>query len=146
MHSTPMIVESMSAISSRLRRPSAGTRFASQPGAAKPTGRGPRSSTSTAVSASRRAVPSPAAAASGTPAAAVRTRTWGPTSDGGAARLQAQVEHLGDQERELERLGGVEPRVAGGVVAVGQVLVADRPHPAGALGDVLARHFEMHPA
>ena len=41
MHSTPMIVESMSAISSRLRRPAAGTTLASHPGTAKPVGQRP---------------------------------------------------------------------------------------------------------
>ena len=57
MHSTPMMVESMSAISSRFRRPSAGTRLASHPGTASPSGAGPAKAISTADAASRVRLP-----------------------------------------------------------------------------------------
>ena len=33
-----------------------------------------------------------------------------------------------------------------GVVAVGQIFLADRPRAAGAFGDILAGHFDMHAA
>src|SRR5919109_2105907 len=51
---------------------------------------------------------------------------------------------LGDQEGELQRLAGVEPRVAMGVVAVGQAVLGNGLGAAYALGHVLASHLEMH--
>ena len=56
------------------------------------------------------------------------------------------LQRLGDQEGELERLAGVEPRVAMGVVAVGERGFGDRLGAADAFGDVLAGHLEMHAA
>ena len=41
------------------------------------------------------------------------------------ARLALALDQLGDEERQLERLLGVEARVAIGVVAVAQVRVGD---------------------
>src|SRR5690348_15515416 len=51
-----------------------------------------------------------------------------------------------DQESQLERLARIQPRIAMRVVAVGQCRVADRLGTAGAFGDVLPRHLEMHAA
>src|SRR5687767_3034811 len=53
---------------------------------------------------------------------------------------------LGDQEGELQRLAGVEARVAMGVIAVGEAVLGDRLGAADALGHVLPRHLEMHAA
>src|SRR5665213_928673 len=52
------------------------------------------------------------------------------------------LEQLGDEERRLDRLIGVEARVAIGVVAIVEIGIADRAGAAGAFGDVLAGHFE----
>ena len=148
MHSTPMIVESMSAISSRLRRPSAGTTLASHPGSreARPAAARRRRSRPRS-SASRRGASRSSRAGRGRVGDAGRRgqdqdaagHFGRPTSDRGAPRLQALVQHLGDEEGELQRLRRVQPRVAGGVVAVRQVLVGHRPHAAGAFGHVLRR-------
>src|SRR6266849_704201 len=59
-------------------------------------------------------------------------------------RLPFLLQQLGEQEGEIDRLLRVEPRIAERVVAVVQVLVGDGARAAGALGDVLARHLEMH--
>src|SRR5690606_954921 len=56
------------------------------------------------------------------------------------------LEQVGDQERQLDRLIGIEARVAMGVVAVLQLLVADGARAAGAFGDVLARHLDVNAA
>src|SRR3954466_394477 len=56
------------------------------------------------------------------------------------------LEQFGQQESELDRLLGIEPRVAQRVIPVVQVLVADRAGAAGAFGDVLAGHLQMHAA
>src|SRR3712207_4796113 len=53
------------------------------------------------------------------------------------------TEHLRDQERQLQRLAGVQPRVAGGLVAAVEVLVADLHGPAEALGDVLTGELDV---
>src|SRR5215218_7044698 len=53
-----------------------------------------------------------------------------------AELCRSAPQHLGDEERQLQRLPGVQAGVAGGLVAVVQVLVADLHGPAEALGDV----------
>src|SRR6202042_3051403 len=60
--------------------------------------------------------------------------------------LTLRFEQVGEQEGEVERLLGVKPRIADRVVAVVQILVADGPRAAGAFGDVLSGHFQMHAA
>src|SRR5271163_470425 len=65
---------------------------------------------------------------------------------GDAGVLTLLLERLGDQEGELDRLGTVQPRIAAGVVASGEVDLADRLRAAGAFGDVLAGQLEMHAA
>ena len=42
------------------------------------------------------------------------------------------LQQIGHQERHLDRLLGIEPGIAEGVVAVVEPLVGDRPRPAGA--------------
>src|SRR5207248_8061465 len=56
------------------------------------------------------------------------------------------LEQFGDQERHVDRLFGIEPRIADGVIAVVEILVRNRPRAANAFGDVLAGHFEMNAA
>src|SRR5438067_10118080 len=53
---------------------------------------------------------------------------------------------LGDQESQFQRLAGIEPRIAGGLVAVLQVDLFQSLRPAQTFGDVLPGHFEMHAA
>ena len=65
-----------------------------------------------------------------------------PTTGAGAAALQL----LGDQERQLQRLFRVQPRVAEGLVALGQVRLGQPVRAADALGDVLAGHLDVHAA
>ena len=52
-------------------------------------------------------------------------------------RCSFGLEQFGQQESEFDRLLGIEPRIAKRVIAVVQVLVADRARAAGAFGDVL---------
>src|SRR5947209_20204710 len=54
------------------------------------------------------------------------------------------TEHLRDEEGQLQRLAGVQPRVARGLVAAVQVRVADLHGPPEALGDVLAGELDVH--
>src|SRR3954469_10081195 len=56
------------------------------------------------------------------------------------------TQHLRDQERQLQRLPGVEPGVAGRLVAAVEVLVADLHGAAEALGDVLAGELDVDAA
>src|ERR1700761_5485733 len=56
------------------------------------------------------------------------------------------LEQIGEQEGEVERLLGIEARIADRVIAVVQILVADGTRAAGAFGDVLSGHFQMHAA
>src|SRR3712207_3418370 len=56
------------------------------------------------------------------------------------------TQHLRDQEGELQRLPGVQPRIAGGLVAAVEVLVADLHGPAEALGDVLTGELDVDAA
>src|SRR3954464_14005414 len=53
------------------------------------------------------------------------------------------TQHLRDQEGQLEGLAGVEPGVAGGLVAAVEVLVADVHRAAEALGDVLTGQLDV---
>src|SRR3954454_13263238 len=62
------------------------------------------------------------------------------------ARPLSASQHLGDEERELERLLGVEPRVAGRLVAAGEVLVRDVLRAAEALGDVFPGDLDVDAA
>ena len=55
-------------------------------------------------------------------------------------------QHLDDEERELERLLGVQPRVARGVVAGGELAVRDHLRAAEALRDVLAGVLDVDAA
>src|SRR6476660_552080 len=56
------------------------------------------------------------------------------------------TEHLRHQEGELERLPGVQPRIAGRLVPAVEVLVADLHGAAEALGDVLAGQLDVDAA
>src|SRR5215211_6927728 len=60
--------------------------------------------------------------------------------------LALALDQLGGQESDLERLLGVEARVAEGVVAVVEIGVAQGARAAGAFGDRLAGHLEMQAA
>src|SRR5689334_21327197 len=53
---------------------------------------------------------------------------------------------LGNQEGQFQRLAGIQPGIAGGLVAVLQVDFLQTLRAAQALGDVLAGHLEMHAA
>ena len=57
-----------------------------------------------------------------------------------------RFEQLGQQEGEVDRLLGVEPRIADRVVAVLEIGVGDHARAARALGDVLAGHLQMDAA
>ena len=61
-------------------------------------------------------------------------------------RRTLALQELGEEEGELQRLVGIEPRVAMGVVAVRKIRLRDRPRAAGAFGDVLAGHLDMDAA
>src|ERR1700761_830166 len=56
------------------------------------------------------------------------------------------LEQFRDQERHVDRLLGIQARVADRVVAVVEVLVGDGARAADAFGDVLAGHLQMHAA
>src|SRR5947209_4914090 len=71
-----------------------------------------------------------------------RPRACGWSVAGGRSTTQ----HLRDQEGQLQRLAGVQPRVAGGLVAAVEVLVADLHRAAEALGDVLAGELDVDAA
>ena len=53
------------------------------------------------------------------------------------------AQELGGLEREIERLAGVEPRVAHGLVPLLEVGAEDLLGPAQALGDVLAGELDV---
>src|SRR3990167_1375562 len=72
-----------------------------------------------------------------------------PTSrrNGWDSRLTSYLlQRLGDQEGQFQRLVGVHPRVAVGVVAVRQAVLGDRSGAADAFGDVLPGHLDMDAA
>ena len=56
------------------------------------------------------------------------------------------LEQLGQQEREIDRLLGIEPRIADRVIAVVEIGFRDGAGAAGAFGDVLPGHLQMHAA
>src|SRR4051812_18206106 len=56
------------------------------------------------------------------------------------------TQHLRDQEGQLQRLAGVQPRVARALVAAVEVLVADLHGAAEAFGDVLAGQLHVDAA
>src|ERR1044071_8010726 len=60
--------------------------------------------------------------------------------------LALALQRLGDLESELDRLAGVEARVAMRQVVGSEALFAEPLGTADALGDILARQFEMHAA
>src|SRR5205085_10642052 len=62
------------------------------------------------------------------------------------APLTLALQRLRDLEGELDRLAGIEPRVAMRQVVGGETLFADLLSAADALRDVLPRQFEMHAA
>src|ERR1700730_17064818 len=81
------------------------------------------------------------------------------TSSGGPVRRQAslrgigaaafdpfRLEQLGDEKSHFDRLLGIEPWIAISMVTVMQVRLRDSPRAAGAFGDILSGHFEMHAA
>src|SRR5215469_12004637 len=72
----------------------------------------------------------------------------GASADGGdiPGLLALLLQRFRDQEGELDRLRAVEARIAMGVIAVGEVDLADRLGAAHAFGDVLAGELEMHAA
>src|SRR5215212_8714452 len=61
-------------------------------------------------------------------------------------RPRSAAEELGDLEREVERLAGVEPRVATGLVALLQVGAQHLVAAPQAFGHVLAGELDVHTA
>src|SRR6476659_791846 len=61
-----------------------------------------------------------------------------------AALLALAAEELGDVEGEVERLAGVEARVAHRLVALVELVLEHLVGAAEALGDVLARELDVH--
>src|SRR4051812_6655366 len=59
---------------------------------------------------------------------------------------RSATQHLRDEERQLQGLLRVEPRVARGLIPVGEVLVDDRLGAAEAFGDVLAGELDVQAA
>src|SRR3954469_19161197 len=62
------------------------------------------------------------------------------------AYTSSAPEHLGDEEGQLQRLPGVQPRVARRLVPAVEVLVADLHRAAEALGDVLTGQLDVDAA
>ena len=60
--------------------------------------------------------------------------------------MRSRLSSSATQEGDLDRLLGVEARIAIGVIAVAEIGLRDRARAAGAFGDVLAGHFEMDAA
>src|SRR5450631_4211780 len=56
------------------------------------------------------------------------------------------LEQFGDQESHVDRLLGVEAGIADRVIAIAEVLVGDGARAADTLGDVLPGHLQMHAA
>src|SRR5215208_498156 len=55
-------------------------------------------------------------------------------------------EQFRDQDSHVDRLLGVEPGIAHGVIAIVEILIRDRARAADAFGYVLAGHFQMDAA
>ena len=85
--------------------------------------------------------PSPALRSDAPCSRAVK-RPDAPAGDGQALGLEL----LGEQEGKLQRLAGVEPRIALRLVALVELVDRDVGRAADALGDFLAGHLEMHAA
>src|SRR4051794_26043013 len=68
------------------------------------------------------------------------------TTVGWVGAAESATQHLRDEEGELQGLPGVQPRVAGALVAAVEVLVADLHGPAEALGDVLTGQLDVDAA
>ena len=62
----------------------------------------------------------------------------------GGQFFAAANQFLGHQKGQFQGLAGIQTRVAGGVVTLRQVFIADSMQTAGAFGHILARHLEMH--
>src|SRR6266566_751573 len=56
------------------------------------------------------------------------------------------LEQFSDQESHVDRLLGIEAGIADRVIAIVEILMADRAGAADAFGDVLAGHFQMDAA
>ena len=56
------------------------------------------------------------------------------------------LQKLGKQKRQLDRLLGVQARIAEGVVAIVEVFFADGAGPAGTFRDILAGHLQVDAA
>src|ERR1700680_1472256 len=54
------------------------------------------------------------------------------------------LQQFRDQEGHVDRLFGVQTRIADRVIAVVEILVGDRARAADAFGDVLPGHLQMH--
>src|SRR6195256_180856 len=54
------------------------------------------------------------------------------------------LEQFRDQESHVDRLLGIEAGIADRVIAIVEILIGDRARAAGALGDVLPGHFQVH--
>ena len=74
----------------------------------------------------------------------VRVGERGRDHDGAAGAAGFQL--LGDEEGEFQRLLGIQPRVAEGLVAVAEIVLREAARAADAFGDVLAGHFHMRAA
>src|SRR4051812_22688580 len=61
-------------------------------------------------------------------------------------REPLRLQKVRDQESHLDRLLGIEARIAEGVIAVVEVGFQNDARAAGAFGDVLADHFEVDAA
>jgi len=53
-------------------------------------------------------------------------------------------EQIGQQKGEIDRLLGIESRIADGVVAILEIGIGDHARATGALGHILAGHLQMH--
>ena len=65
---------------------------------------------------------------------------------GAAAFDPFRLEQLGDEKGHFDRLLCIEPWIATTTATVMQVRLRDGPRAAGAFGDILSGHFEMHAA
>src|SRR5205814_2697451 len=63
-----------------------------------------------------------------------------------SARVSGAAQHLGDEERQLQGLDAVQPRVAHRLVAGGQVELGDLLAPADTLGHVVAGELDVDAA
>src|SRR4051794_25242182 len=54
------------------------------------------------------------------------------------------LDEIGQEECKIDRLFGIEARIANRVIAVVEILVADLAHPSRAFGHVLAGHLQVH--